>query len=501
MKDRQGVTIIIDPQPTGGEHGYRDTELPFSKSGYRPAQETTPEPLREMKRLFEYGVESVVTRAKNFYRQAVFMRDYEDDAPWTGDCSRFFPTYHDLTTRQLRGYFAWRAKLRKGVFQPIATAAAYIYVYELLNGIGAATPEEVLQKLMALEAGYLDPGFGDGKLRANLRRWMLEYAVLHGLPPEKARQAADRDMIEDDLALSALRDPERSSDDEVFSALCRFDGKRTADSPVLTGDPERGKRLFSEAWRAASAFKAQGKDLFTLCFGERQTRRWYPLANAVYYAPPDPGDMDYALDDCRDYRCRGGLWQMVAYEKLHFDRDRMKGFLHETDARLRRYLKTGRYLRQKPEDAWAAPYIDGVIEADGRALLEAARPKLTIDLSGLEQIRRDAAETRDSLLTGEEREECEAVEAAVPQAVDEDGGGLPLDGVQLQILRALLEDRDGSGIIRENHLMPSLVADAVNEALFDEFGDTVVLCEGDRLYLVEDYTEDLGRFLGGKENG
>ena len=46
--------------------------------------------------------------------------------------------------------------------------------------------------------------------------------------------------------------------------------------------------------------------------------------------------------------------------------------------------------------------------------------------------------------------------------------------------------------------MPSLVADAVNEALYDEIGDTVLNCEDDELALVEDYREDLWRMLGGK---
>ena len=62
-------------------------------------------------------------------------------------------------------------------------------------------------------------------------------------------------------------------------------------------------------------------------------------------------------------------------------------------------MKTGRYLREKPEDAWAIPFIDAVIEADKKAVIEASRPRITINLSDLEQIRRDAATTRESLLT------------------------------------------------------------------------------------------------------
>jgi DNA-binding phage protein len=187
-----------------------------------------------------------------------------------------------------------------------------------------------------------------------------------------------------------------------------------------------------------------------------------------------------------------------AYEKLASDKARLQGFLHETDARLRRYLKTGRYLKESPTDAWAIPYIDAVIEEDKKAVIEAARPKITIDLSGLEQIRRDAATTRESLLTEDEIEE---ITETAPPADESETSGLPLDPVQVQILRALLEERDAAEILKAHHLMPSMTADAINEALFDEIGDTVLLCEGDQLLLVDDYIEELEQILGGTSNG
>ena len=49
--------------------------------------------------------------------------------------------------------------------------------------------------------------------------------------------------------------------------------------------------------------------------------------------------------------------------------------------------------------------------------------------------------------------------------------------------------------------MPSMTADAINEALFDEIGDTVLLCEEDQLLLVDDYIEELEQILGGTSNG
>ena len=495
--ERRAYTVILENSHSSVETGYRDTPLPFFDSAYQPPKETVPARLREMRRLYEYGREALEARAKNFLRQGRFMQDYEDDVPWTGDFVCYYPTYHDLSLAQLRGYFTWRAGVRKGEFRPIPSSAAYLYVYELLNGIGAASPEDRLQKLRDFEEGYLNSGIGDGRMRQNLRRWMSELAVLLDLPPETARQYTDPELLRRDEALAALHSPDNTADDILFSALCFFGGKSVAESPVLSAVPERGPQLFCAIWRSAATYHVQGQDLFTLCFGEPKVRPWYPLANAVYDPPDRPADRDYILDACRTYRFRHGLWQVETYDRSAFDRDRFRGLLHEADLRLRRWLKTGRYLRPRPEDAWAIPLIDAVLEADRRARLEAARPKIQLDLSGLDRIREDALVTRDSLLTEEELAEFEDFEETEAPAPEEEQSELPLDALQLQILRSLLRGDSVTALIREKHLLPSLIADAVNEALFDEFGDTVLTCEDGLLSLVEDYREDLMQLLGG----
>ena len=76
--------------------------------------------------------------------------------------------------------------------------------------------------------------------------------------------------------------------------------------------------------------------------------------------------------------------------------------------------------------------------------MEAAKPKIAIDFSGLEQIRRDAAFTRDSLLTEEEEDWAER--RPEEQGGPADGSAaepkLPgLDGLHTRILLDLLEGK------------------------------------------------------------
>ena len=110
--------------------------------------------------------------------------------------------------------------------------------------------------------------------------------------------------------------------------------------------------------------------------------------------------------------------------------------------------------------------------------------------------------TRESLLTDEERAEEEkiSVNAAPVQTVEEkapaDTAPARTEDLQDTVVRMLLAGQDPGPLLREKHRMPSIVADDINEALFEEFGDSVIDCEDDRLSIVEDYREDLLRLFG-----
>ena len=498
------------------------TQIPAPASGISAAEDLKiPDRIYKMLSLYRYGSNSFLQKCSNFYRQGKFMEDYEDDVRWAGAFRHYFPVYHDLNIKQLRGYFSWRTHVRKGEFLPIAISMAYIYLYELLNGIGADSPEDALEKMKAFETNFLNAGLGDSNMQKNLRRWMLEYAVIHNIPADEARQYADPEVIAKDDALAVLKNPEESSDEEIFCALCTFAGKKLEQSSAIKKGGPRGKHLFAAVWKyAAGTYSIYGKDIFTACFGVQKSFVWRPLSDAVYWEEHRHADTDYVLDASRTYRCRSGMWREKRYNDTNFDPKKFGALMHEADRQLRQYMKTGHYLRKNAGEAWAAPYVEAVIQADRQAQIEAARPKITINLSNLDQIRQDALITRDSLLTEEEMGETvvndrekqpvnvpdkpEAQEAPLRQAEENfdfaDAGNVPvsLDEPHRQILMALIHGRPIDTYIKADHLMPSIVADTINEAFFDEIGDNILECDGDAVTVVEDYREDILKMFGGK---
>ena len=554
-------TVVLEErkkEESSGSGGivFRDTLLPleamrgnYDKNRFREKQEenrrigpqthvrrnneprTIPTRILEMMQLYEYRSSSFENKCRNFVRQGKFMEDYEDDAPWNSEVKRYFATYHDLNLNQLRGYFAWRTRVRRGEFYPITASLAYMYIYELLNMIGVKTHEEAIRKMREFEEGFLDRGMGDRAMRENLHRWIMEFTVLSGSSSEEVLSLIAPELIERDRQLMVLRKPLEHSDEEVFGALNALTGGKTEKSPVFLKEPGRGIHLFAEVWRyMAEHYDDCGWDIFAACFGKLRKFPWHPLANAVYMDQKKREEAEYKVTECRKFVCKNGEWSEIRYDELFFDRYRVHAIVHEADRQIRRYLKAGHYLKVKKGEEWITPYVEAVIEADRAAAVEAAKPKITIDLSGLDKIRRDAQITRDSLLTEDEmREQApEQVIKQVPEQASQQAEGpaarheeqqivqpvtlevpespmeeersaateIPeLDDVHARILLSVMRGEPVAGLIREKALMPSVVADAINEALFDEIGDNVLTCEGDEITLVEDYREDLESIL------
>jgi hypothetical protein len=102
-----------------------------------------------------------------------------------------------------------------------------------------------------------------------------------------------------------------------------------------------------------------------------------------------------------------------------------------------------------------------------------------------------ASDTEDACRT----KPASDTEAACRTDTAEPAGRTGLPSVYETILRILVDGGSPDAVIKEKHLMASIVADTINEGLFDEIGDVVVTCEDDRLALVEDYKEDVAGIL------
>ena len=67
------------------------------------------------------------------------------------------------------------------------------------------------------------------------------------------------------------------------------------------------------------------------------------------------------------------------------------------------------------------------------------------------------------------------------------------------MLQQLMAGKSVSGYVKQHHLLTEVLADSINEKLFDEIGDSVIEIAGAEPELVEDYRDDLSDLFGSEE--
>ena len=591
--------IASSQQPEDAQPAARNL---FSLANAQPAFDL-PHRYHEMRAIsrWQEGAEGKpgrwLTEAELFYRQGTFMADYEDDCPYAGIFKSYFPTYNAMSDRQLRGYFTWRAAVRDGDIQETSLSFAYVYLYELINGIGVADALDGFRKIEAFWQAYR--AFAP-ELDRYASIWLQDYAVYHGLDPHLLGQYK---AVAFDRALIALRQADRAfagqsasgngrrkrneptiplppnvqREDRLFHAIDALSTYRLSNSRMYKESPEALRHVTCAVYTRMSEHhrKQRKNSLLESWFGEEVSLPYTMFGSAVFFEKQRHTDTEYVLDEIHRYRCEHGFWTC---ERFHGSRSRSPKLgtamravdrsLRETygsSAPLKDDGKTPKYLQK---------FIDQEIEAWRNWSAAHAPVHIDIDLSQLAGIRNAAAETREALLIDEEREGGEALETAGDKQVPvADGlfldssepifatdGPIPaaeealpapktysdplistgpqiecafgpkneakmtekwaemhtlLEGSektdpeghttalltpsQATYLRALLTDEGPEAIraaTKAAGTSEDLLVDAINEALFDTIGDTVIEYGPDgKPQLIDDYREDVEGIL------
>lgn len=424
---------------------------PILKTG-RQMQNFLPDQYRKMREISRWqedpkgGAGRWLSEAELFYRQGLLMADFEDDCPYNGTFKSYFPTYNAMSDRQLHGYFTWRAQVRRGTVEETSTSFAFLYLYELICGIGVDNPLDGFNKIKAFWDAYraFEPG-----IDRFARVWLQDYAVFHGLDPKLLRNSK---TVMFDNALIELR---RAARDLIPAPAPpgQTPKRRKTSEPTLPLPPDevREERLMA-AINALSTYnlsnsrldRSHHRDLrHVACavyvrmaryydthrktgivaslFGEETAMPYTMFASAVFFAPERHEDCEYRLDPIHIYRCQNGFWECMRIHGSRQKSSKLGEMMRACDQRLRLALDPAHPLKEEKVPKYLAKIIDDEIVA-WLSWDTAHQPvKIDIDLSQLGHIRSAAAQTREALLIDEEREddasaEAEAADSGQPEA-------------------------------------------------------------------------------------
>lgn len=121
---------------------------------------------------------STDTTQNNFFRDMHKYAAFEGKPAAFVPFMTYWPTYDSMSKEQQAWYFYWRSQVRLDNFLDTDLSYVFLYIYELLSGVGWQTHQEGYELLIRTWLGYKERF---PKLNHYLSDWVFDFAQLHGL--------------------------------------------------------------------------------------------------------------------------------------------------------------------------------------------------------------------------------------------------------------------------------------------------------------------------------
>lgn len=428
-----------------------------------------------------------------FYKQMKYMEKYEDDYSNEVFFSCYYPTYSQMNTSQLRWYFSWRSRVRKGDIRKTSMSYAFVYIYELLHLIGVKNKEQGYAALKNFGDAY---GFIDLHVYPYVQRWLFDFVVYYNLDKNYLQ---DLSAVINDKSLIVLKNFKKYSEEEIFEAICTLSSYKLKNSRFYRNNSEDVKAVVCAVFADLSQYydKSRKQSFCDRIFGKSITNRYIMFDSAVFYDYKKYKSYKYFIDDENVITCTDGKWYSSNYPAMQGVRGSKKlGDLIKTvDSIMRVEYKFKNNIVQPVDTKYIVDIIKNEIQLLEKRKAEKEAKRIDIDLSKLEGIRTSADIIRDKLITEEETGESEAAEINEFAAAEENtsvSSDISLTEDEREFLRCLLY---GKASDFSKKAMISLLADSINEKLYDIFADTVIIFNGDAPEIIEDYENELKGML------
>ncbi len=362
--------------------------------------------------------------SKVFYEQAKLLADFESQADAGVRFQSYFPTYQAMSDQQLNAYLSWRTSVRKGVIAAPTPSFAFVYVYELLMGIGCEPGLPAFEAMRAFWDLWRTSAAEQPRLLDfYLRSWLSDYAVYHGLPVallEEVRGSASStksDAADVYAAVPVLRQAEALALDgehlegemgqSAFDAISRASSFRLTGSKFYKDHPAETVQVTCRVFErmALHCSKRRKVGFVEGLFGSEVRRPHTMFYGAVFYEAQPHRDATYRVSDSESFVCRNNAWRHklpCTEESRSADLGLM---LHAIDHEMRRVWEYPKQVQAYGGPQFMKGFVAKEVAAAHEAYLAAQVPQVKIDRSLLRGIRKAAVKTRESLLVDEERGE------------------------------------------------------------------------------------------------
>lgn len=444
----------------------------------------------------------------NFRKAALIYYDFKTPKSDFVPFYSYQPQYSQLNSEQKNFYFYWRDCVRRGKYIKTDYSYLYLYVYEILNLPEKTPANEGVKILAALWREYRRQL---PNIDANMSLWLQDYCFIYGIPCPMSEIG---DFVFEAIGGAEfkefyLSDIEKMGKDgisAVLACLSDYDWRRgkyaggenknvytehllSAMGGIVSMLWKSGK-IFAESKETAILTRSAFRN--SLCTHSVKCRleiEYIPLSGAVGLRAGITAALRYTENKLR---------ALLGVKSRLLVKDIPAEYANIIDKYFDEYFKKAEAERKRaemPEYERLYDAIEDKLSFEGADEIERASWGTTARL--VEDIEEDtdavSAKREDSPALNELPDMAEKETAQT----DEDADTYTLTDEEIRFVDAVFRSDTSliNGMAAVIGKPVSFVADRVNEAFSDGFGDVIIECIDDEYRIIEDYYEDIDKWL------
>jgi len=456
-----------------------------------------------------YNKQTRINNSKVFYKQAVFMKDYEDDYNGYVEFSNYFPYYQQMSYAQLRTYFTWRTDVRKGNITNVSLSYAFVYIYELIHNIGVVDSQEGLDKLMSFWRAFKR---FDSSIDKYVIKWIKDYHIYYNLP-KPCKEFVCENNLQAHYAKVFMYETDMNDNFDLFCNVSKYDIRK---SIFFTDDT---KEQLSDCFctvihKLRVIFNRAGIIFDDLIFyPTNKMSVWTPFKDALFYSSIKIPDKKVVFSDKEIYICSKNNWSFSSTLSMNSGRQLIGYIMKQTESELRKVTKFKHKLSAdihlvdseliKKLESAGISLKDIIHEAVNEYYKESTKIVVTVDETSLHKIRLEADDTQEKLIVPDTEPmmyfESSTVETSpvISQTVFDDFSVAMQDNwtslfnileeTEVNALKLILQgDKNLKHFADANGVMLEVLADSINEKAIDTIGDNILELD-DCLTIYEEY--------------
>jgi len=521
LKEIEARKNINKAKAFGDKNDYSTHIRPLSSVSAKEAKaepifEYTPEhrPLIRSVRVFDWP-----TQFSFYHRFLENAKEYFDVTVENAKPVSYFsfmPQHSQLSKEQLKYYFYWRTCVRRGEFFEIDQSYFLLYVYELINMSSVRDPKECLDMLISVSKAY---SAKFPKLRRSLAEWITDLCLIYRLSLPKEFLSS---LSLPTLSLSPLREMligDSVEDLADFLLFCVSNYNYKQSSFITAENAHIFNKFVTEAFRFTlqkvgfddhSPFQLRrvsiahvSRDSFNGAVCAFEVKKKIELE---YYVSTRSVEYRMCVTDTVKYIENNLRFLLGIRNRFHtkFIDSRIKEAVDEFFAPFKeKKHRSVKVTPPKPVPEYEKYYEPEMADFSPEYALELEKDawetasKLIVEDDA--PLSADSAHTEGFLFANEAPEQrdteddTDAAEGEIGINTDDSR----TDGIIIEALTALFYEKydDFKKTAAEHGIMADTLAEKINEAAIDRFGDVAVESDGERYAIISDYTEEISEWI------